>query len=66
MAASDDQPMQQLTHLTRAVQLLGSQVILSGISATLAQQLASSGTALGRMRTVPTPYDALALIQHTP
>ncbi|ABX05064.1 MAG TPA: STAS domain-containing protein [Herpetosiphon sp.] len=55
------QTAQQLLRLASAIRLLGSSVILSGISPDLATTLVRQRIDLGMVRTAPTPYAALQL-----
>ncbi|XSG76901.1 STAS domain-containing protein [Herpetosiphon llansteffanensis] len=57
----NEQTAQQLLRLASAIRLLGSSVILSGISADLATTLVRQRIDLGLVRTAPTPYAALQI-----
>lgn len=59
VAAIDEPGSQEFIHLTRAVQLLGCDVILVGVSAALAEALVSIGTHLEGIKTRTTLQSAM-------
>nr|MBA3470828.1 STAS domain-containing protein [Herpetosiphonaceae bacterium] len=53
----------KLLALSRSVKLLGSRVIISGISPTIASTLINLGITLDDVQMAPTPYNALQLVE---
>lgn len=64
MTQFDGYLARQLLHLASAVRLLGSQVVLSGISPEIATTLVQQRIQLG-VRTAPTPFAALAALNES-